>query len=466
MTEFFNKIGDAIIATADMLCDYPEFLLLIGGGLFLFIFSRAVSLRRLPQAIAVLREKQATSSGKETGQISSVQALLSAIAATVGMGNIAGVAVALTVGNGNPGVIFWMWVSALVGMTTKFFEGTLAIMYKGKDSAGEVQGGPMYIITKGLGKKWKPLAVAFAIFGLVGTLCVWQANQLVESVTTVFTTPMGIDNTPWLRLIMGLVMVAIVAAVILRGIKSIAAIASKMVPLMVTLYLIMVLVIMALNYDKVPGVFASIFEGAFTFEAGLGGFAYVALIGARRAAYVNEAGIGTASMMHGASKNTEPVREGLIAMLGPAIDSGLICTLTAIPIIIAGNYIGVGNDPKGLAIALGAWEQLLPHIGHYLLMIIVFFFAFSTMFTYSYYGLKCTNFLFGAHNAKYYNYYYLVMIVVAAVVPLKVVVGFMDIAFFLMACCTMTAILLLSPRVIKAERDYFSKKKNATAKMK
>ena len=329
---------------------------------------------------------------------------MSAIAATVGMGNIAGVAVALTVGNGNPGVIFWMWVSALVGMTTKFFEGTLAIMYKGKDSAGEVQGGPMYIITKGLGEKWKPLAKAFAIFGLVGTLCVWQANQLVESVTTVFTTPMGIENTWVLRFIMGVIMVVIVAAVILRGIKSIAAIASRMVPLMVALYLIMVLVIMAINYDAIPGVFGSIFKGAFTFEAGLGGFAYVALIGARRAAYVNEAGVGTASMMHGASKNTEPVREGLIAMLGPAIDSGLICTLTAIPIIIAGNYVGV-NEPKGLAIALGAWEQLLPNIGHYLLMIIVFFFAFSTMFTYSYYGLKCTNYLFGAKNAKYYNYY-------------------------------------------------------------
>ena len=461
MSDFFSLIGEWIIKIADTLCEYPEFILLIGGGLFLFIYSGAISIRRLPQAIGALRHKQASSSGKSTGQISSFQALMSAIAATVGMGNIAGVAVALTVGNGNPGVIFWMWVSAIVGMTTKFFEGTLAIMYKGRDSAGEVQGGPMYIITKGLGEKWKPLAVAFAIFGLVGTLCVWQANQLVESVTTVFTTPLGIENTPWLRLIMGIIMVLIVAAVILRGIKSIAAIASKMVPLMVSLYLIMVLVIMALNYDKVPGVFASIFEGAFTFEAGLGGFAYVALIGARRAAYVNEAGIGTASMMHGASKNKEPVREGLIAMLGPAIDSGLICTLTAIPIIIAGNYVGI-NEPKGLAIALGAWQQLIPNFGHYLLMIIVFFFAFSTMFTYSYYGLKCTNYLFGAHNAKYYNYYYLAMIVVAAVVPLKVVVGFMDIAFFLMACCTMTTLLLLSPKVKHAAREFFSKKEQPT----
>ena len=198
----------------------------------------------------------------------------------------------------------------------------------------------MYIITKGLGEKWKPLAKAFAIFGLVGTLCVWQANQLVESVTTVITTPMGIDNTVTLRFIMGAIMVVIVAAVILKGIKRIASIASKIVPLMVALYLIMVLVIMALNYKEVPGVFASIFEGAFSLDAGLGGLAYVALIGARRAAYVNEAGVGTASMMHGASKNTDPVREGLIAMLGPAIDSGLVCTLTSIPIIIAGNYHG------------------------------------------------------------------------------------------------------------------------------
>ena len=457
MENFFDTISNAIISVADFICGYPEFILLIGGCLFRFLYSGAVSIRRLPWAMRALRNKQASDQGKQSGQISSVQALLSAIAATVGMGNIAGVAVALTVGNGNPGVVFWMWVSALVGMSTKFFEGSLSIMYKGKDTAGEMQGGPMYIITRGLGEKWKPLAKAFAIFGLIGTLCVWQANQLVESVTTVFTTPMGIENTVMLRFIMGVIMVVIVAAVILKGIKRIAAIASKIVPLMVALYLIMVLVIMALNYKEIPGVFASIFQGAFSLEAGLGGLAYVALIGARRAAYVNEAGVGTASMMHGASKNTDPMREGLIAMLGPAIDSGLVCTLTAIPIIIAGNYIGVGNDPKGLSIALGAWQQLIPNIGHYLLMVIVFFFAFSTMFTYSYYGLKCTNFLFGAKNAKYYNYYYLFMILVAAVVPLKVVVGFMDIAFFLMACCTMTALILLAPRVKRLMKPYFNK---------
>ena len=455
MSNFFDKLGEWIIWLSDTLCNYPEFLLLIGGGLFLFCYSGAVSIRRLPQAITALTAKQTADSGKAEGQISSVQALLSAIAATVGMGNIAGVAIALSLGG--PGVIFWMWVSALVGMSTKFFEGTLSIMYKGQDDKGEAQGGPMYIITKGLGEKWKPMAVAFSIFGLIGTLCFMQANQLVESVTTVFTTPMGIENTPMLRFIMGLVMVVIVGGVILGGIKRIAKFASSIVPTMVIIYLAMVIVIMVMNYKAIPGVFASIFEEAFSLKAGFGAMVGVAVIGARRAAFVNEAGVGTASMMHGASKNPEPVREGLIAMLGPAIDSGLVCTLTAIPILIAGNYVGL-DDPKGLYVALGAWGQLLPHVGHILLMIIVFFFAFSTMFSYSYYGQKCTSYLLGADRGKYYNYFYLAMIVVAAVVPLKVVVGVMDLAFFFMACCTMTTIIALSPKAKKAAREYFRKK--------
>lgn len=455
MSNFFDKLGEWIIWLSDTLCNYPEFLLLIGGGLFLFCYSGAVSIRRLPQAIKALTAKQTADSGKAEGQISSVQALLSAIAATVGMGNIAGVAIALSLGG--PGVIFWMWVSALVGMSTKFFEGTLSIMYKGQDDKGEAQGGPMYIITKGLGEKWKPMAVAFSIFGLIGTLCFMQANQLVESVTTVFTTPMGIENTPMLRFIMGLVMVVIVGGVILGGIKRIAKFASSIVPTMVIIYLAMVIVIMVMNYKAIPGVFASIFEEAFSLKAGFGAMVGVAVIGARRAAFVNEAGVGTASMMHGASKNPEPVREGLIAMLGPAIDSGLVCTLTAIPILIAGNYVGL-DDPKGLYVALGAWGQLLPHVGHVLLMIIVFFFAFSTMFSYSYYGQKCTSYLLGADRGKYYNYFYLAMIVVAAVVPLKVVVGVMDLAFFFMACCTMTTIIALSPKAKKAAREYFRKK--------
>lgn len=452
MNNFLDSLSQWLIDASDIVCGYPEFLLLIGGGLFLFIYSGAVSITKLPHAIKALRTRQAQDSGKETGQISSIQALLSAIAATVGMGNIAGVAIALTIGG--PGVIFWMWVSAVVGMSTKFFEGVLSIMYKGRDTAGELQGGPMYIITEGLGKKWRPLAVAFAVFGLFGTLCFMQANQLVESVTTVFTTPMGIENTAWLRFGMGVVIILVVGTVILGGIKRIAQFASRIVPVMVVLYFILVAIVMATNYDKLPGVFASIFEGAFSMEAGFGAFAYVALTGARRAAYVNEAGVGTASMMHGASRNTDPVREGLIAMLAPAIDSGFVCTLTSIPILIAGNYVGLDGDVKGLAVALGSFNELLPY-GQYLLMAIVFFFAFSTMFSYSYYGQKCTNFLFGAKNAKYYNYFYLATILIAAVIPLHTLVSFMDLAFAGMALCTMIMLITLSPRVKVVMKEYF-----------
>lgn len=455
MNEFLNNISDWIVAASDYVCGYPEFLLLIGGGIFLFFYSGAVSIRHLPASIRALRHKQSNKSDKTTGQISSIQALMSAIAATVGMGNIAGVAIALTVGG--PGVIFWMWVSAIVGMSTKFFEGTLAIMYKGRDTNGELQGGPMYMMVNGLGPKWKPMAVAFSCFGLIGTLCFMQANQLVESVTTVFTTPAGIENTLFLRFIMGVVITIIVGTVILGGIGRIAKLASRIVPTMVVVYFIMVAVIMVLNIDKIPGIFASIFQNAFSMKAGFGAFAFVALTGARRAAYVNEAGIGTASMMHGASKNTDPIREGLVAMIAPAIDSGIVCTLTAIPILIAGNYVGV-TDVKGLFIALGAFGQLLP-FGQYLLMAIVFFFAFSTMFSYSYYGQKCTNFLFGAKNAKYYNYFYLVMIIVAAMIPLKTLVSVMDLAFALMALCTMTTLILLAPRVKTLMKSYFASHK-------
>ena len=455
MNEFLNNISDWIVAASDHVCGYPEFLLLIGGGIFLFFYSGAVSIRHLPASIRALRHKQSNNSGKTTGQISSIQALMSAIAATVGMGNIAGVVIALTVGG--PGVIFWMWVSAIVGMSTKFFEGTLAIMYKGRDTNGELQGGPMYMMVNGLGPKWKPMAVAFSCFGLIGTLCFMQANQLVESVTTVFTTPAGIENTLFLRFIMGVVITIIVGTVILGGIGRIAKLASRIVPTMVVVYFIMVAVIMVLNIDKIPGIFASIFQNAFSMKAGFGAFAFVALTGARRAAYVNEAGIGTASMMHGASKNTDPIREGLVAMIAPAIDSGIVCTLTAIPILIAGNYVGV-TDVKGLFIALGAFGQLLP-FGQYFLMAIVFFFAFSTMFSYSYYGQKCTNFLFGAKNAKYYNYFYLVMIIVAAMIPLKTLVSVMDLAFALMALCTMTTLILLAPRVKTLMKSYFASHK-------
>lgn len=442
--------GEKIVFFSNWIWGMPLFLLLIGGGLYFLIYSNFVPFRYYIKALRSLKKRD----DDAPGQISSFEALTSAIASTVGMGNISGVAVALTMGG--PGAIFWMWVSAVVGMATKFFEGTLAIMYKGVDSAGEKQGGPMYMITEGLGKKWKPMAVFFSIFGLIGTFCLMQANQLTEAIITVFTTPAGIENTFLLRLIIGIYITLIVSVVVIGGIQRISKVATKVVPTMVGMYFILVVYIIFTNLDTVPGVFASIFENAFNFKSGIGGLAGTAIIiGARRAAFVNEAGVGTASMMHGASKNNEPVREGLVAMLGPSIDSGLVCTLTALAILINGDY--EVSKIQGIQIAMNSFEASIPGIGHYLLMIIVFFFAFSTMFSYSYYGVKCTNFLIGAKYAHYYNYLFLAMLITGAVISLDSVVGIIDSAYALMAIPTMITLILLSPKVKREMKIYFKK---------
>ena len=446
------NITDFLVKVSDVVCGTPFFLLLIGGGLFFLIYSGFVPFRYFGRAIKSLSVK---SEGE--GQISSYQALASAVAATVGMGSIAGVAVAIMMGG--PGAIFWIWVSACVGMATKFFEGTLAIMYKGKDSKGETQGGPMYLITTALGPKWRPLAVFFSIFGLIGSLCMWQANQLTEAITSVFTTPMGIENTPLLRLIIGVIICLIVASVILGGINRISKIASKLVPLMVVGYFILVAYILITNVSAIPEVFKAIFSEAFSFKAGFGGFIGVAFIGARRAALVNEAGIGTASMMHGASKNSEPVREGLVAMLGPAIDSGLICTLTALAILVNWDPASMSEGLKGIEVAMNSFEASIPGAGGYLLMFMVLIFAFSTMFSYSYYGMKCTSFIFGADKSKYYNYFFLIMLIVAAMIPLTAVVAIIDLAIVFMAIPTMFTMFVLSPKVKEAMKIYLAKDK-------
>lgn len=463
----FENFGKYIVEIADFVCGYPLFFLLIGGGLYLLISSGFVSLRRLPWAMRELRRK----SDARNGQISSVQALASVIAATVGLGNIAGVAIALVMGG--PGAIFWMWVSALVGMATKYHEGVLAIKYKGVDDRGEPQGGPMHIITRGLGKRWTPMAKFFATAGLFGTLCIMNANQLTEAFMTTFTTPEGVSSSAFLsgmgsaigltnaevyKLLFGIGVASLVAVVILGGIRRIANVASVMVPSMVGVYFLMVLYIIVTRIDAVPAVFASIFSEAFNLQAGFGALAGIAIIGARRAALVNDAGIGTASMMHGASRNNDPVREGLIAMLGPAIDSGLVCTLTATAILLCVPDLATVEGVKGLEVAMTAFGRGIPY-GEYLLMFIVTCFALSSMFSYSFYGSTCASYLFGSRRARWYSYFFLATMVVFAVVPLEAAVGMCDLFYALMAIPTMIAIVSLSGKVREETRKYFSKTK-------
>lgn len=447
-----ENMGQFIIDFSNWIWDTPMLILLMGGGFILFAYSGFLPFRYFGHALKVVRGKY--DDENLPGQISSRQALSAAIAATVGLGNISGVAIAINMGG--PGAIFWMWISAFVGMATKYFTCSLAIMYRGVDTAGVVQGGPMYVIEEGMGKKWKPLAVLFSVAGVLGLLAIFQANQLTAVFRSVMLQPYGLDhgeNTKW---VLGISMMIIVAIVILGGIKRIAAVASRLVPFMVLLYFGTVLIIMFQYYEKIPSMIWLILEDAFTGNAVMGGaVGAVMVIGARRAAFSNEAGIGTAPMVHGASKNNEPVREGLIAMLGPFIDTIVVCTLTALVILLTGVWESTEND--GVRLTLSAFEMGLPGVGKYLLMMAVLVFALSTMFTYSYYGHKCFNYLFGAEKAKYYNYFYLVTIVAGAVVSLEVVVSFIDGMYAIMAIPTMISTIYLAPKVKAATKDYFQR---------
>ncbi|WP_113922577.1 alanine/glycine:cation symporter family protein [Cognataquiflexum aquatile] len=447
-------MGDFIIDFSNWIWDIPMLALLMGGGLILFIYSGFLPFRYFGHALKVVRGKYDTEN--VPGQISSQQALSAAIAATVGMGNISGVAIAINMGG--PGAIFWMWMSAFVGMATKYFTCSLALMYRGTDTAGVVQGGPMYVIEHGMGKKWKPLAILFSVAGVLGLLSIFQANQLTEVFRSVMLQPYGLDNGEPTKWIIGIAMMVLVAIVILGGIQRIAAVASKLVPFMVLLYFGTVMLIVIKYFGRIPEMLWLIVEDAFTGNAVMGGaVGAVMVIGARRAAFSNEAGIGTAPMVHGASKNNEPVREGMIAMLGPFIDTIVVCTLTALVIMLTGVWENAEND--GVKLTLEAFEMGLPGIGKYLLMLAVLIFALSTMFTYSFYGHKCFNYLFGADKADYYNYFYLITIVAGAVVSLNVVVSFIDAMYAIMAIPTMISTLYLAPKVKAATKDYFARMK-------
>lgn len=419
------------------------------------IYTRFSPYRYFRHAINVLSGKY--DDPDEIGEINHYEALSTHLAATVGMGNISGVAIAIV--TGGPGAIFWMWISALVGVATKFFTCSLAIMYRGKDSAGAVQGGPMYVITEGLGKKWKPLAILFCVTGMIGVLPIFQANQLTQAFRDVILIPNGIQVGFASDLITGIIITVIVSIVILGGLHRIATVAGKLVPIMVILYFITVLFIVVVNIEVVPSSFALIFEDAFTGKAVVGGaIGSVILIGAKRAAFSNEAGIGTAPMAHGAAKTNEPIREGLVAMLGPVIDTIIVCTLTALAILITGVWQTSEGD--GVTVTLTAFDSAIPVVGKYVLIACILIFATTSLFSLSYYGSKCWSFLFGASTTRYYEYFYVISIIVGAVSSLTAIISLIDAMYALMAIPTMTSAILLSPKVLKESKAYFGRLKN------
>ena len=435
-------------------------ILVIGGGILFFtyliesdIFSRLNPIQYFKHAFSVLSGKY--DSPDDKGQISHFQALSTALSSTVGIGNIAGVAIAISMGG--PGALFWMWVSAIVGMATKFFTCSLGIMFRGYDSANELQGGPMYVIEQGMGKKFKFLSYWFSAAGLIGCLSLLQVNQLTQIISNDIIS--NDNNVPYIKLIIGIIVAIIVSFVIFGGLKRIADVASKLVPFMVFIYLLCGISIIMINIDSIPSVFSLIFNGAFNESSIYGGVAGIMVIGFQRAAFSNEAGMGTEVMAIGASKTNEPIRSGFVAMLGPFIDTILVCSITGIVILLSNDWSVStldGSTLKGAVLTQTAFSNHLGMVGHYILLFSVITFALSTMFGYSYYGCKCASYLFGTGSKIYYRIFYVLTLVAGAVLPLELAVAIVDSMFALMAIPTMISALYLSGHVEKEFGRYFS----------
>ena len=427
--------------------------LVIGGGIFFLIYSRLTPFRYFKHAFEILLGKH--DDPDDEGQISHFQALSTALSSTVGIGNIAGVAVAISLGG--PGALFWMWISAIVGMATKFFTCSLGIMYRGYDSENVLQGGPMYVIEHGMGKKFKFLSYWFSIAGLVGCLSLLQANQLTQIMSDYAVKSFNFEQSFNLNLIIGIIIAIIVSMVIFGGLSRIAEVASKIVPFMVVVYLVSGLFIVLSNISSIPAIFANIFSSAFNGSSVAGGFAGTAIVisqGFRRAAFSNEAGMGTEVMAIGASKNNQPIKSGLVAMIGPLIDTIIVCTITGLVILLSSDWIE--GAYSGVSLTQKSFSNYLGSLGDYVLIFSVATFTLSTMFGYSYYGCKCVSYLFGASSKFYYRIFYVLTLILGSVLSLDLAVNIVDAMFALMAFPTMISALYLAPNIKKEANKYFA----------
>ncbi len=427
----------------------PLLVLLVGGGLFFAVYSRLLPYRHIGHAIGITLGRHDTPD--EPGELSHAQALAAALAGTLGLGNIAGVALAIVAGG--PGAVFWMWASALVGVATKFFTCSLGIMYRGRDSLGELRGGPQYIIREALPRRFYPLAVLFSSAGLIGTLPMFQANQL----TALVRESLGAQSLGGnFNLGVGLVVATVVAAVVLGGLQRVARVAVALLPAMALLYLAMTLFVLARHLTEIPSLLALIVSEAFNPQAVGGGLLGVILIGVSRGTFSNEAGLGTEVMAHSVARTAEPIKEGLVAMLGPVIDTLLVCTCTALVILASGLWQAPG-ELNGVAMTLSALRAELGVLATPLLSVVVLILSLTTMFAGWYYGTTCFGFLFGAQYQHWFRYFFIGTIVFGASVSIDVVFNLIVGAYGLMAIPTMIATLLLAPKVMGAARLYFGR---------
>lgn len=413
--------------------------LILGGGIYLLLQSKGYALWHIKTGQKLLFQRE------NNQGISRFEALSAVLASTVGLGNISGVAIAIYMGG--PGVLIWMWVSAALGAIIKFYSSSLAVMLREKEADGSPLGGPMYYMTLGLPKMGKPLAIWFSVAGLFGVLPAFTANQLTQTVVTVVQPNQYLElgDIGW-KILLGILFVIIAAWVILGGLQKIVKVTAKLVPLMVLLYFSMGVFILISNYTLVPNALSAIFTEAFNLETAVtGGFWGLVLLGIRRAVFSNESGVGNAPMYHGQSQTKEPIHEGLVAALGPLLDTVLVCSITGIIIIISGAHLG--QELNGIVLTLEAFNRLFFGVGDQLLLLMVLVFGISTLFTYSYYGVKCLDFLTQKKWGYLYNYIYLGSIIFSAIATVDVVIGIIDLSFALMCIPNMIAILYLSPKV-------------------
>jgi AGCS family alanine or glycine:cation symporter len=428
----------------------PMLVLLVGGGVLFTIYGRLYPFRYFSHSLALLTGIFDRTDSE--GELTHRQALSSALAGTLGLGNVAGVALAITAGG--PGAVFWMWITALLGISTKFFTCTLGVMYRGSDSLGRIQGGPMYIVQEGLGPKWKPLAIFFAIAGVFGTIPAFQVNQLTVAVRREILPPEWLLDAGLFNLVFGLLVAAFVGMVIWGGIQRVAEFAVRLVPGMAVVYFLMTAVVMFNHAGEIPSFLWLIIQRAWQPDSVAGGLLGVIIIGVSRGAFSNEAGIGTEVMAHGAARTSEPVREGLVGSLGPVIDTLIVCSCTAMVIIASGEWRQT-DELQGVQLTMRAFGNELGVVGRVLLALQVLLLSLTTIFTYWYYGSKCFSYLFGAEHAKHYRYFYLLMVVAGAALSLELVFNFLIGMYGLMAIPTMTATLMLAPKVRAAAVSYF-----------
>ncbi|MDB8791440.1 sodium:alanine symporter family protein [Romboutsia sp. 1001216sp1] len=425
----------------------PLLILLVGTGI-LFTFKLGfLQITKLPTALKLIFKSENNGSG----DISSFSALCTALAATVGTGNIVGVATALKIGG--PGALFWMWVAAFFGMATKYAEGVLAIKYRTKNEKNEISGGPMYYIVNGMGSKYKPLAIFFAISGILVALLGIGTFTQVNSITDSINGSFGINPK-----ITGIILTLIVALVIFGGIKNISKVASTVVPFMSFVYILMCFLIILGSFNKIPSTFILILKSAFTPTSSIGGFmgASVSMAirnGIARGVFSNESGLGSAPIAAAAAKTNHPAEQGLISMTGTFIDSLIICSLTGFSLILSGVWKG---DLNGALMTQSAFESVLPHIGPLFLTISLSLFAFTTILGWCYYGERCFEFLFGIKFISAYRVVFVLMILIGSFLKLEMVWIIADMVNALMAIPNLIALIYLTPVVIAETNTYMN----------